>query len=171
MSGLLDLGHPGMSGRRTARRKKTKLGGRRFWDFYDLGEVTTIVPMRRGLYGIPRIASWLHRSGRRGDRGGVPLGALPPVGFKTDVGDPFGSQRSPRQRRPGGSLLPYERGPGGWDTTVKTRRRGPTLTFFGHSPDNRRTCPPGLCLGATVAIVEHGVPLMWSKWVHRQWAH
>ena len=22
-----------------------------------------------------------------------------------------------------------------------------------------------------VAIVEHGVPLMWSKWVHRTWAH
>ena len=45
------------------------------------------------------------------------------------------------------------------------------MTLFCHSPGGRRTWPPGLCPGATVATVEHGVPLMRSKWVHRTWAH
>ena len=38
-------------------------------------------------------------------------------------------------------------------------------------PTSRRTWPPGLCPGATVATVEHGVPLMRSKWVHHLWTH
>ena len=45
------------------------------------------------------------------------------------------------------------------------------MTLFGHSPSSRRAWPSGLCPGATVATVEHGVPLMRSKWVHRTWAH
>ena len=45
------------------------------------------------------------------------------------------------------------------------------MTLFGHSLGGRRAWPPGLCPGATVATVEHGVPLMRSKWVHRTWAH
>ena len=45
------------------------------------------------------------------------------------------------------------------------------MTLFGHSPGGRRAWPPGPCPGATAATVEHGVPLMRSKWVHRTWAH
>ena len=45
------------------------------------------------------------------------------------------------------------------------------MTLFGHSPGGRRAWPPGLCLGATVVTVEHGIHLMQSKWVHRMWAH
>ena len=45
------------------------------------------------------------------------------------------------------------------------------MTLFGHSPGGRKAWPPGLCPGAAVAKVEHGVPLMRSKWVHRMWAH
>ena len=101
---------------------------------------------------------------------GVPL-----AGFKIDVGDPPRSQRSPRQRRPGGSRwFSLERGLGNQDLRDKARRRGPTLTnIFGHSPGSRRTYPPGLCPGATVATVEHGekIPLVRPKWVHRLWAH
>ena len=56
--------------------------------------------------------------------------------------------------------------------SVKTRCQGPTLTsLFGHSPGRRRAHPSGLCPGATVATVEHGVPLMRPKRVHRPWAH
>ena len=42
---------------------------------------------------------------------------------------------------------------------------------FGHSHSGKRAWPPGLWPGATVATVEHGVPLMRSKWVHHTWAH
>ena len=66
----------------------------------------------------------------------------------------------------GSRYFPVKRGLGKQDLRDKTRRRGPTLTNpFGHSPGTRRTRPPGLCSGATVATVEHGVPLMRPKWV------
>ena len=97
----------------------------------------------------------------------------PGIPYLGDRCDPHGSQRSPKQGRPGGSLwIPLERGLGDQDLHDKTRRRGPTLTdLFGHSPDSRRTYPPGLCPGATFATVEYGVPLMRPKWVHHPWAH
>ena len=117
--------------------------------------------------------SWPHYSNWHVDRGGIPLWAFLLAEFKIDVGDPPGSQRSPRRRRPGGlRWFSLEHGLGNQELRDKARRRGPTLTnLFGHSPGSRRTYPPGLCPGATVTTVEHGVPLVRPKWVHRQWAH
>ena len=117
--------------------------------------------------------SWPHYSNWHVDRGGIPLWAFLLAEFKIDVGDPPGSQCLPSQRRPGGSRwFSLKHGLGNQDLHDKERRRGPTLTnLFGHSPGSRRTYPPGLCPGATVATVEHGVPLVRPKRVPQPWAH
>ena len=52
-----------------------------------------------------------------------------PLDSRLEIGDPHGSQRTPRRGRPGGSLgSPLECFLGYQDLHNKTRRRGPTLT-------------------------------------------
>ena len=94
-------------------------------DEVRLGSASGFLRLGRGN-GYSSLEPWLIRHptrpvvapppSRHGDRGGVPFGPFPPVGFKVGVGDPRGSQRSEDPWARASAV----RGSDGWDKTLKT---------------------------------------------------
>ena len=119
----------------------------------------------------PRVTSRPHYSDGRGDRGDVPPLALPTVGFMAESKRAriatIGMTQSSKTRGLA-STLARRAPPGG------QRRRPGVGTHFDlflvMAPAAAEAKPSGPCPGATVAAVEHGVPLVLPKWVHHPWA-